>query len=367
MKRNNLAIQLAASLLAAAAVPAYAQSSVTLYGIINDGMAYGNNQGGHSSIYNISGNLRGDRLDFAGVEDLGGGYKAVFLLENGFGLNNGGLQQGGRMFGRQSYVGLGTPAGTVTMGRQYDFMLDMGRFSAGSYTGFGWRPQTATLLTGNNGSTIDTDRLGGARVDNSVKYVSPSYNGLSFGGLYGLDQGSSSGTTAGHTLSLTSKYLNGPFAAEATFTSLTDPTGGMTVAEGGVGSGAYQNYALGASYDFGRVVLGGLLTEDRWTADEDRTLSFEVDAKYQLTAQWQLGAGFFHIVPNHDATNIILRGVRNQVTWIADYFLSKRTDVYFTGAFQTAGNGQDAFIYDAPSASSTNRQVEIEFGMRHVF
>lgn len=369
MKKTKLTIQLTSALLASASVvaPAHAQSTVSIYGIINDGIGYVNNQNGHGNVFNSPGNLRGNRLDFAGTEDLGGGYKALFLLENGFGVNNGTLQQGGRLFGRQAYVGMNTPFGQLTFGRQYDFMIDMGRFSAGSYTGYGWRPQTAGQFTGSNGSTSDTDRLGGARVDNAVKYISPSLYGASVSALYGFDQGSTSGTTPGHTLSLNAKYLRGPFAAGATFTSLTDPTGGLSPAQQGLGSGSYQNYALGMSYDFGKFILGGLLTEDRWSATNDRTRSFEINLRYLVTSSFVIGGGWFHIMPNHGGSNLILDGVRNQLTWIADYSFSKRTDVYFTGAFQIAGGHNNAFIYDAINPSSTNRQTALEIGIRHTF
>lgn len=70
-----------------------------------------------------SGNLQGDRWGLIGSEDVGGGLKAIFRLEGGFNVDNGMLGQGGAEFGRKAYVGLASPVGTVTLGRQYDLLV----------------------------------------------------------------------------------------------------------------------------------------------------------------------------------------------------------------------------------------------------
>src|SRR6202012_2683688 len=103
---------------------AQAQSSVTIYGIIDAGVTHLSNSNGKPVYALTSGVMSGSRWGFLGSEDLGGGYKAIFRLENGFNVNNGTAAQGGLEFGRQAYVGLGTPYGTVTFGRQYDSVVD---------------------------------------------------------------------------------------------------------------------------------------------------------------------------------------------------------------------------------------------------
>src|SRR5260370_36937450 len=85
---------------------AHAQSSVTLYGIVDAGFVYNNNSGGHKLYETRAGNLQGDRWGLRGTEDLGGGLKALFVLENGFNAFNGTLGQKGDEYGRQAYVGL---------------------------------------------------------------------------------------------------------------------------------------------------------------------------------------------------------------------------------------------------------------------
>ena len=77
---------------------AQAQSSVTMYGIIDESVAFTHNNGGQNALQMVGGNLQGDRWGLKGSEDLGGGLKAVFQLENGFNPSNGKLGQGGLEF-----------------------------------------------------------------------------------------------------------------------------------------------------------------------------------------------------------------------------------------------------------------------------
>src|ERR1700753_2005436 len=95
---------------------AYAQSSVLLYGIVDEGFQFNNNAGGKRQYYLASGELNGSRWGLRGSEDLGGGLKAILVLENGFDVNTGRLGQGGLEFGRQAYVGMSGGIGTITLG-----------------------------------------------------------------------------------------------------------------------------------------------------------------------------------------------------------------------------------------------------------
>lgn len=93
-----------------AATAAHAQSSVTLYGLIDAGIMYTNNVASGNShgglVQATTGAVNGSRFGVRGTEDLGGGLKALFVLENGFNAENGKLGQDGRLFGRFAYVGL---------------------------------------------------------------------------------------------------------------------------------------------------------------------------------------------------------------------------------------------------------------------
>lgn len=161
------------------ATAAHAQSSVTLYGLIDAGITYTNNQGGHSAWSQSTGSVNGSRWGLRGAEDLGGGLKAIFVLENGFGINNGTLKQNGREFGRQAFVGLSHEQyGALTLGRQYDSVVDyLGPLSL-----------TGTQFGGTQfAHPFDNDNLNNSfRINNAVKYTSVNWAGLKFGALYGF-------------------------------------------------------------------------------------------------------------------------------------------------------------------------------------
>jgi Outer membrane protein (porin) len=112
------------------ATASYAQSSVTLYGIVDVGVEHINNTTtGGGQTREVSGNLSGSRWGLRGVEDLGGGLSAIFVLENGFSVNDGTTGQStkgiganatttSRLWGRQSFVGLADNGQQITFGRQ---------------------------------------------------------------------------------------------------------------------------------------------------------------------------------------------------------------------------------------------------------
>jgi predicted porin len=148
---------------------------VTLYGILSDGIGYVSNEGGHSNWKMISGANQNNRLGFRVNEDLGGGYSAIATLENGFDVNSGKLGQGGRMFGRQAFVGVSSVSyGTLTMGRQYDVLWD-----------YLDRIEPQSMGHGLGTSIGSNDNIeGNFRYSNSVKYKSPEWGGLGFEAMY---------------------------------------------------------------------------------------------------------------------------------------------------------------------------------------
>lgn len=101
---------------------AFAQSTVTIYGILDSGLEYLNHvstQGSGVLTGETSGSRIPSRWGFTGSENLGGGLRAIFTLESGFSINSGELQYNDRLFGRQSFVGLASDTyGSLTMGRQ---------------------------------------------------------------------------------------------------------------------------------------------------------------------------------------------------------------------------------------------------------
>jgi len=171
--RHKLKTICAAALLASGAA-AHAQSSVTLYGIIDTGIEYltnANPQG--NSVVRMSQLTGGDlpsRWGLTGKEDLGGGLSAIFTLENGFNSATGAAAQGGRLFGRQAYVGLSGKWGTLTFGRNQNL--------------FYYAMPVADVIGPSEFSMADFDPyIASARNDNSVSYKG-SYHGVSVGGTY---------------------------------------------------------------------------------------------------------------------------------------------------------------------------------------
>src|SRR5258708_12232602 len=106
---------------------AFAQSSVTLYGAVDNGIGYqtsqtslGSTSGGRSAVKMINGVWLGSRFGLKGAEDLGGGSKAIFTLEEGFNSGTGALATNGLIFSRQAFVGVSNDTyGSLTAGRQY--------------------------------------------------------------------------------------------------------------------------------------------------------------------------------------------------------------------------------------------------------
>jgi predicted porin len=385
MKKSLLALVA----LGAFAGAAHAQSSVTLYGIIDEGFIFNNNAKGQHLYGLASGVMQGSRWGLRGAEDLGGGLKAIFVLENGFNVNNGALGQGGLEFGRQAYVGLSSGFGTVTMGRQYDSVVDfVGPLEAGD--------QWGGYIAAHPG---DVDNFNNAyRVNNAIKYTSPSYNGFSFGGLYSFG-GIAGQFSKNQVWSLGAGYNNGPLVLGVGYLNARTPAnfGGMfnngsTAAATAVTTpvyGAYANSAntyqvigAGGAYTFGAATIGATYSNTKFkgfTAGPfvNQTATFnngEINFKFQLTPALILGAAYDYTQGSKIDGASAAKYHQGSVG--VDYFLSKRTDVYVIGVYQHAsgstlnGSGQVVSATAAINgldASTSSNQVAARVGIRHKF
>ncbi|RDV00602.1 porin [Trinickia dinghuensis] len=364
MKQLVMGLSAAAGCLLATS--AFAQSSVTLYGIIDVGVQYASNAGGHAQTQETSGMFNGNRFGLRGDEDLGSNWHALFQLENGFNGNNGTFGQGTsasgstaavtRLFGRMAWVGLKSPWATLSLGRQYDFMYDFAPIAVSNYVGsFMHRPGTANALLGNNGSTADLDRVGGARVDNSAKLTSTAVGGFTLGALYGFG-GQAGAFSNGTTQSFGLKYQHGGLLANAVWTNLKESNA----------LSSYRTYGAGARYQFGPMRVSALYTNSTWTATGDRVDTIEFGAQYLITPAFSVAAGYFYSKPNDEKKNVILQGTRNQVGFTTTYSLSKATSVYATVDYQRAKHGYTAQIYTL-SPANTDHQTMVGVGLQHFF
>ena len=227
MKRKGMAVALAGLATAAGAMHAHAQSSVTLYGVVDSGITYTNNQNGHAAWQATGGNEQGTRFGLLGKEDLGGGTRAVFRLENGFNIESGAASQGGRLFGRRAYVGLENDRwGTLTMGRQYNAAQEvLEPLQIGA----------TTALTQYALHPFDTDDLNNTfRTNNSVQYQTPTWYGLRAVGLYGFSNSTS--FAQNRVWSIGTSYENGPLQLGAAYVRVDHPALDTT------GAAASDNY-----------------------------------------------------------------------------------------------------------------------------
>lgn len=362
---------------------AHAQSSVTLYGLIDAGIMYTNNASGHALWQATSGNINGSRFGVRGSEDLGGGLHAVFVLENGFNVENGKTGQDGRMFGRQAYAGLASDTlGALTMGRQYDSLVD---FVA---------PLSATAGTfGDAGFAhpFDNDNLNHSlRISNAVKFTSNTYGGLKFGALYAFSN--QADFSANRAYSFGASYNHGPLAIAAGYLQLNGTQGASAGSAGAVdlaestangkggfalGAARLRSFGGGINYAFGPATAGFVFTRSEYAGtsafgSRNGDMSFnnyEVNGKYSLNPAWSVGLAYTFTDAHVDRTTTYGADPKwQQVDAQVLYKLSKRTDVYGEAMYQHAsGHGYVAFINTAGGASSTANQVVGTVGMRARF
>ncbi|CAB3709114.1 hypothetical protein LMG24238_04078 [Paraburkholderia sediminicola] len=386
-------IMILAAVSATFASAAHAQSSVTLYGLIDAGLTYVSNEAnrnsqvssdgvtsGHAMVGLTGGNVQASRWGLRGVEDLGGGMKAIFTLESGFNVANGKQSVANTLFNRQAFVGVSSNQfGTVTFGRQYDSVVDyLGPVSAaGTWGG------TYFAHRGDNDNLNNT-----FSINNSVKYQSANYGGFSFSGLYGFSN-QAGGFANNRAYSVGAGYQNGGLQVGAAYLQLQglDADNNNGAVQGLPASTVaalpgiqnQRTWGVGGSYTFGPAVVGGVFTQsrlqDRIGNASVRYNNYELSARYNLTPALGLGAAYTYTqalraTPGTTSTNTGA-GHWNQFGLQADFSLSKRTDVYVEGVLQTGAQNQTGVNVtqvngtDAPSASKN--QYVLTSGIRHRF
>ncbi|MGT2477523.1 porin [Paraburkholderia terrae] len=377
---------------------AAAQSNVTLYGILDAGIAYVSNMTtrigtpGARNFVATSGPQTANRWGLFGYEDLGGGTRALFRLENGFNIQTGGLQQGGREFGRQAYVGVANPAyGTLTLGRQYELNFDyVSSFTAAKLFATQWAAHVG-----------DPDLLYSTfRLNNSVKYVTPTFGGLQLGALYAFSNQPSGengeGFANNRAYSIGASWQGGPLAAAVGWTVLDNPSAGATngsntngavVGDYGINTNIFYLAPVrhqrilsgGVGYTLSKLTLNAVYSNVQLDYDDASFLhvsNYEVNAEYRITPALQFGAGYTFTdgrANGGNSTLHIARGDRprwQQFDLGLDYSLSKRSDVYLVGIYQKAiGDAVVASLENSggPSGSNSNQQIAVLAGLRHRF
>jgi predicted porin len=344
MNMKNLRIRSAfmAGILAslASASGAWAQSSLTIYGIMDAGVDI-SNHGKGSLTRAISGGQFGSRLGFRGTEDLGGGLSANFRLEMGINLDDGTFGQGGRVFGREATVGLGSKQwGDVSLGRgQMPYYLV--QFATDAFV---WGGNGGLLsITRNSGPVQQLLPLAvSARFDNSVSYASPVFGGLQLRAQVAAGEGS---TTIGRGYSASARYNAGPI----------DAVVGMARQQGaGNSNGDVQAVTVGGSYafGFGKTFVGYTREQNSCTTCTGALargpgissggasdfglinvgMRIPID---QFVAIWQ-------VTRVQDRSDYLVSPGGRDATWLAiggEYYISKRTNAYVSVGTVNNRNG----------------------------
>lgn len=329
---NDASAKLVAAglLCAGVAANAGAQSSVTLYGIVDTGVEYVNHSSADgASLRLVSGGRNTSRWGLRGVEDLGHGVKAVFRLESGIDIADGSFDDGPHaLFDRRATVGLSNRFGTLTLGRTFTTTFDtMLPFDPMGYA------QNYSWATSSTPSSGHKDALF-TRAANAVRYDG-DWSDFRFGATYGFGNVPGSlGTASKYDIGL--GYAHGPFAVAATFDRQNGAAGSVVPADK---TGYIQGVHAGASYESGSVttMLGYRNYRRTFTTGTAPSCSEMVwlGAVYRMTPSVTLTGAVYHQIVNHtadaDPTLFSLR---------AQYALSKRTLLYLAAGYATTQHGQ---------------------------
>lgn len=392
-----------AAVVACGPMMAAAQSSVTLYGVVDTGITFLSNQqtadgagvSGKRAWQMTAGNSAPSSFGIKGVEDLGGGMAATFNLQNYFQSNNGAFFEPNGLFDANATVGLKSDKlGVLTLGRQFD-----------SYTTYLAPYASSNVWSGFAGAHFgDVDNLNAAfNVNNSVVYTSPTFGGFSFSGTFSL--GNQPGAFAtNRAWAVAAGYQSGAFSVAAGYLSLRDP---FTAALGG--NNAYigefscgqspsnycqlqnaselRTYGIGGSYSFGRFNVNATLTRAKLLASrylvqaggpvsDVRFDTAEVNGLYSFSEALQFGLAYAYTIGKISETGD--RPQIHKVSLATTYNLSKRTQLYLIGNFEKmAGDGiginpvtgslerYAQLSYFGNSNSSS--QLAVSMGVKHTF
>ena len=218
---------------------ASAQSTVTVYGLVDAGLL---REGGgvNGTVLKVgSGQANYSRLGFRGNEDLGNGLSAIFTLEAGYRVDTGEQDVAGSLFNRQAYAGLkSTTVGTLTLGRQYTpYYLTLSTVADPFGTGYAGNIKNLFPTVGNS-----------TRASNTILYVSPVYNGFSAEVAYSLGEQAGS-NKSGRQTGAALTYLAGPLTVRLAYLNRnTDVAPAIGVAP--ISRGIGTNTILAGNYDF---------------------------------------------------------------------------------------------------------------------
>ena len=356
-----------------------AQSSVTLYGLADayvgserigggtynalTGVQVTPNANGTTQTVVNSGGQNGSRWGLRVSEDLGGGLAAIAQFESGFNIDTGSqtdsLGRTQTLFGRQAFVGLKSGFGTVALGRQYGPYDDM---------------KGTLSLQGNNafdatgGGVIGTVYGPGIgawvgynpRINNSIKFQSNNYSGLSFSAIYGMGEDKRSDASASSTFGIGAMYANGPITVGIVHQNEGFARGAPNTAtppvQVGNGKNELENTLFAGAYDFGYAKLGGGYNEARVRANG---VTAPKSKEWFLGLSAPLGATTLKAQYARSKQTVAGVSLENDSIGIdAVYDFSKRTSAYV---------GYNVTNFDQAAAIADVKNRRFGVGLRHKF
>jgi len=315
---NKLMMRALPVLAALASLPAYAQTEVKVYGLLDVGLEMNSTgvAGSGSTKMMNTGNQAGTRLGFLANEDLGDGLIAQMNVELGFYVDTGSIitygETGGTFFGRRSVVGLNdTRWGELMLGRDYT-------------PGFWTLIQTDRFRYGLPGTVSTPSQISSTRANNGVFYKTPNLGGFT-GRLTwtaGLE-GTTPAADQGRLLAASGDYKAGNLFLSAAYQERRDLLPGSTTQ-----TGKFKEGGGGIEYTFKPyVVTAGYWTTDPITATTD---AVDKTKAYWIGAGMDVGLGQFNVQVARTELDYFGRGKGNALTYGVSYtyLLSIRTALY---------------------------------------
>ncbi|TDF64934.1 porin [Cupriavidus sp. L7L] len=327
-------------------------ASVTLYGLVDTGVEYLSHAGpgGSGSQYRLSsGNVAGSRWGLRGKEDLGNGLSGLFVLEGGILSDTGMTGQGGRLFGRQAYVGLEGKWGRVSLGRHINTLFDVFvPFDPLRYATYGVTAQDAQFAN---------------RVDNSVKYTG-NFGNLTVIGLYsaGYDSTIANGgevpgsVRIGQELGGAASYTMGNLGVAVSY----DQRRGITVATQG---NIERRYAAGLLWSTGpfSAMAGYRFLQGTIAAPTLRSSLYWIGGSYKIQPALTLAAGVYRNDQRQSSNGAMSYALS------AIYAVSKRTEVYLNAAFMDNRGTSTSGVALGGSVAPGVNQTGVVGGVKHIF
>jgi predicted porin len=321
MKKSLIALA-----VLAASGTSFAQSSVTVYGIADVFLASSSPAGVASTTLLANGGVSGSRYGFKGTEDLGGGLKANFVLENGFNIDSGSADIAGQAFSRYSYVGFSGGFGEVKLGKTGTAYDDISGAANSAFD---------SKLSAQNNVWISGNYAWNPA--NTIYYVTPTMGGVSAALSYSLDEkvaGSSSVT------SMNVKYEGGPLYVGLAYQTEQPIAAGVASTSYTRLNGTYDLSVAKLLAGYGRVSAPGVTTTD-----------WELGADVPVSAALTLSGGIAR-----SSDDVAGSATRSGYGFAAAYSLSKRTTLY---------GGLNASTITTAGVDATSRTTAI--GVKHTF